>query len=254
MYRRKVGSMEDQRKVDRPIIFLDWDDTLFPTFTMKAIIPALKGHPGLEEWARANLARHEVSLIAFLKQLLENGDLRIVTNAEDGWVQTSCQHYMPNVVPYIKTIPIVSARRLFEATDPHNPTTWKVHAFKYLLSITSPAPSQVILFGDSKCECDALKRAFSELGLGETTLLKIIKFDEKPSFELLCRQLDQWAEWMGDFLRSKENWDHEMTTIVDGIKVSLFHPNIFDFYAAWRMSINCPSSDSASASASAEKP
>jgi len=241
---------DEKDKKGRPVIFLDWDDTMLSTSAIKAINAALKGHPGLEEWARANLARHEASLIAFLKPLLENGYVYIVTNAELGWVEASCKCYMPNVVPYIKNIPIVSARHLFEATDPHNPTTWKVHAFKYLLSITSPAPSQVILFGDLKCECDALKRAFSELGLGETTLLKIIKFDEKPSFERLRLQLDQWAEWMDEFVRSKENWDHEMTTIVDGIKVSLFHPNIFDFYAAWRMVRKCPSSDSASA----EKP
>ena len=180
------------QKEEKPIFFIDYDDTLLASTAIHAAL-ANKGLPGSADEARtiaelrANLAKLESSVIRFLKIVKQYGDPCLVTNGENGWVEQSCSCFMPNVVPYLKTVPIFSARHFFEKKDPHNPMIWKLHAFTHLLSVANPIPRQVISFGDSNCEREAIKQACSAF---KGCRVKTIKLIEHPSIEGLSRQLD----------------------------------------------------------------
>jgi hypothetical protein len=200
------------QKEEKPVMFIDYDDTLLASTAIHAAL-ANKGPAGSAEEAqtiallRANLAQLESSVISFLKAVKSYGDACLVTNGENGWVEQSCSRYMPSVVPYLKTVPIFSARHFFEKKDPHNPMIWKLHAFTHLLSVASPAPRQVISFGDSNCEREAIKRACSAI---KGCRVKTIKLVEQPSIERLSRQLDILAGIMSDIVAHPADLDQEM--------------------------------------------
>jgi len=50
----------------------------------------------------------------------------VVTNAETGWVQLSCQKFIPLVLPMLNKLTILSARSTYEAMFPDSPLKWSV--------------------------------------------------------------------------------------------------------------------------------
>uniref|UniRef100_A0A6C0DZH9 Uncharacterized protein n=1 Tax=viral metagenome TaxID=1070528 RepID=A0A6C0DZH9_9ZZZZ len=244
------------QKEVKPVMFIDYDDTLLASTAIQAAL-ANKGAAGSAEEAhniallRANLAQLETSVINFLKAAKHHGDICLVTNGENGWVEQSCSRYMPSVVPYLKTVPIFSARHFFEKKDPHNPMIWKLHAFTHLLSVANPTPRQVISIGDSNCEREAIKRACSPL---KGCHVKIIKLIEQPTIERLSRQLDIIAGIMSKIVIHQGSLDEE-------IKVEEVRPEVIVFdqialragFSGDNVMEDDPIPAAASASASAEK-
>jgi hypothetical protein len=243
------------QKEEPPVIFIDWDDTIFPTNYIQITLTN-KGPAGSAEEAqtfallRVNLAQHAASVINFLKAAKSYGDVCVVTNGENGWVEQSCSRYMPSVVPYLKTVPIFSARHFFEKKDPHNPMIWKLHAFTHLLSVANPVPKQVISFGDSNCEREAIKRACVPL----RCRVKTIKLLEQPPINRLSRELDTLAGIMSDIVSHPDSLDHEVK--VCSAEVVAYYPDILRAGIGGDNVMeddSSPVSASASASASAEK-
>jgi hypothetical protein len=241
------------QKEERPVIFVDYDDTIFPTTYIQNTL-ANKGPAGSTEEAqtiallRANLAQLEASVINFLKAVKCHGDACLVTNGVNGWVEQSCSRYMPSVVPYLKTVPIFSARHFFEKKDPHNPMIWKLHAFTHLLSVANPVPKQVISFGDSNCEREAIKRACLPL----RCRVKTIKLLEQPTINRLSRELDILAGMMSEIVRYPDSLDHEVK--VCPAEVVAYYPDILRAgIGGDNMMEDYSPPVSASASASAEK-
>jgi len=56
-----------------------------------------------------DLFLYENSCYDFLNEIIKIADVIIITNAEDRWVEESCQEYLPKIWPIISTIKIVSA-------------------------------------------------------------------------------------------------------------------------------------------------
>ena len=59
------------------------------------------------------------------------GEVIIITNSDDGWVQFSAERYVPNLVPVIAKYRIVSARTSYEKFYPSQPLCWKAAAFAH---------------------------------------------------------------------------------------------------------------------------
>lgn len=59
------------------------------------------------------------------------GEVIIITNSDDGWVQFSAERYVPNLVPVIAKYRIVSARTSYEKFYPGQPLCWKAAAFAH---------------------------------------------------------------------------------------------------------------------------
>lgn len=61
----------------------------------------------------------------------QHGQVIIITNSDDGWVHYSCKRYIPNLLPYLEKVRIVSARTEYEDFYPDAPLCWKAAAFAH---------------------------------------------------------------------------------------------------------------------------
>merc|ERR1719482_2380430 len=116
------------------------------------------------------------------------GKTFIVTNAMNGWVEYSAAKYVPELMPVLQKVRVISARGRYEAQYPGEVNKWKVQAF---LEVQRQLDSQIITnlisLGDSNFEIDAVHVMGKEFA---QALVKTIKFRESPSPEELLKQLD----------------------------------------------------------------
>ena len=76
-----------------------------------------------------HLSKLAKAVTAVLKQAMSLGRTYIITNAAEGWVQTSCQIFLSEAWETVQRIPVISARTNYEAQLPGCISEWKIHAF-----------------------------------------------------------------------------------------------------------------------------
>ena len=155
------------------LIIFDWDDTLLPTTWLENQNP--------DSITLDIMDTNSTSVIRVLTEAQKYGTVMIITNAQKGWVEESCRRYMPQCVPILETIVILSARTTYEWIFEDSPYTWKIFAFQ-IASINS---NHVLSIGDMDIE----RRA--TLKLDSAILAKSIKLEESPTLETLLHQLDK---------------------------------------------------------------
>jgi len=67
----------------------------------------------------------------FLNEASKYGEIIIITNSDEGWVEFSAKRYCPSLLPVISKYPIVSARTRYEKFYPCQPLCWKAAAFAH---------------------------------------------------------------------------------------------------------------------------
>lgn len=179
---KKEGSKEST------VIFVDWDDTLLCSSYLSGAGYRLDSELESSSAIDRELKDLESSVIGLLRLAMSFGDVHVVTNAETGWVQLSAKKFLPGVVPVLEQVSVISARSTYETMFPDAPVKWKFCAFQERLFADTKSPKNVISFGDSHVEREAV-RAVTR-GLPPTTKTKSVKFAEKPSMEQLRRQLE----------------------------------------------------------------
>lgn len=93
---------------NRTLIVFDWDDTIMCTsFMIKENITVEGDAVHVHKFWPA-LDRLSKTVIDLINDTQTHGDVVIITAAEEGWVQLSAQKFMPELVPVIKNIRIVS--------------------------------------------------------------------------------------------------------------------------------------------------
>ncbi|KAK2958525.1 putative protein kinase [Blattamonas nauphoetae] len=190
---------------DHTIIFFDWDDTLMASNVLCMNGVGLQT-PLVPKHIIADFISLQDRVISLLKCAARfTKNVFIVTNGEYGWVELSCQKFMPRVYDYLKFFPVISARTTYQNTFPDKPNMWKKTTFIERINFCFPpsTPHQpntrynppigppdlnAISLGDSESERDALISLQSVCHTN--ALLKSIKFVERPSTEQLKRQLE----------------------------------------------------------------
>lgn len=166
------------------VIIFDWDDTLLcTTFVNEKFGDYFSVPPSvqlqLKEIAKAAQVLLELSL--------RLGHTFIITNAASNWVQYSAAKYLPDLLPTLERVRIISARSRHEEEYPNEVAQWKVQAF---LDVQRQLDSQIITnlvaLGDSQFEMDAAHTMGKEF---EVALVKTIKFHQNPCPEALLKQL-----------------------------------------------------------------
>ena len=144
------------------ILIFDWDDTLCPSSYLKRHDVKVLDDSVPEEYIPQLTA-----LAKSVKEVLELsrnlGETIIVTNAEQGWVELSCSKWFPEILGFIKTFRILSARSLFEPQGVTSPCGWKANAFRSAIDsfysrYLHQSWKNVISIGDSPHEREALIR------------------------------------------------------------------------------------------------
>ncbi len=176
----------------RTLILLDWDDTLLPARVSTRFV---RSAPPPKVAASLRLLSQDV--IGLLNACSAHGHVMIVTNAMNGWVESSSRQLMPDVLKHIRHqhITIVSAqeqfaatrRRTFRSTDPME---WKVACFGWIVdrlaSTTSDNGAEkevaaegltLVSIGDSMYERVAAKTLAAQ---GKIACCKTVKFVEEP--------------------------------------------------------------------------
>jgi len=180
------GEKKDVGK-EATVIFVDWDDTLLCSSFLSGagyrLDSVMEGISPLDR----ELKELEASVVSLLRLAMSFGDVHVVTNAETGWVQLSAKKFLPGVVPLLAQVKVLSARSTYESMFPDSPVKWKFCAFQEKLFADPKSPKNVISFGDSHVEREAVRAVTRGL---PNTKTKSVKFAEKPSMEQLRRQLE----------------------------------------------------------------
>jgi len=175
------------------VMFWDWDDTLLCSSVLSGKGYRLSVEANYPAEFTAQLKELEASVISVLSASLRLGEVHIVTNAENRWVELSAKKWLPGVVPFLEQCQVISARSTFEVEYPKDPRSWKTQAFrKQLLTCGAwsedenvQPPRHVFSLGDSDVE----RRAMHDVaGSIKNCCTKSIKFSLKPSIERLRLQ------------------------------------------------------------------
>lgn len=216
MYRDELDIGEEQVLAlpQETVNVFDWDDTLLASSYLASKGYRLDAPLELTEDVAEQLSQLEQAVIALLQTAIKSAPTCIITNAETGWVQLSAAKFIPGVVPLLAQVTIISARSSYEDLYPENPQAWKLEAFMNQLKQRwpsgllggsgvkdqAPAPvlKNVLSFGDSHVEREAVHVAARRFSMAQT---KSVKFVERPTLEQLRRQVELVASCF-DFIAS----------------------------------------------------
>lgn len=175
--------------ITNTLIFVDWDDTLFPTEWTKTSNVDLND-PSTETINMFNeLDKLVTDLIVNMVPL---GSILIVTNGSESWVKC-CLNVLPNFKQIIDhdVISVTSARDLF--SEEHEVDDWKKLTFKMFFNehiSTIEGTFRILSFGDSESEHRAVSELKTYLPVdNQNRIIGTIKFLKYPSLNDLVTQL-----------------------------------------------------------------
>lgn len=165
------------------VTIFDWDDTLLCTSFLNCLDRGQARDPNILHQLRII----EDNALSLLESGLRVGHTFIITNAMNGWVESSARRWMPRILPMLRKVPVISARGNHEAQYPGEVGQWKKQAFLNLQRyLPSHLITNLISIGDSNFELEAVHamgQAFSK------SLVKTIKLKEQPSAQELAKEL-----------------------------------------------------------------
>lgn len=177
--------------VEDTILIFDWDDTVLPSTWISEQGLSLEEDSLVSEEQRATLDGLASRAAQTLTSAKRHGKVVLVTNAEEGWVELSCEKFLPSLAPVLSDVKILSARSTYEVRGWQSPFDWKYLAFESEIgtfcSEFAERRKNVISFGDSAHEREALIRVTDNL---PNCCIKSLKFVERPGVEQLLKEHD----------------------------------------------------------------
>lgn len=176
--------------IDRTLTLYDWDDTFLPSTYLATLGLRVDDVSSLPSDLSSDLSQLESQVIKMLEESLRYGAVKVVTNAEEGWVELSGARFMPKLTAFLKErgIKVISARSQYEVHYPESPSSWKTAAFVAEVDASFPdeAALNVLVLGDSLSERDA---AHALAGRLPAACVKSVKLVERPNVAQLHRQI-----------------------------------------------------------------
>lgn len=193
------------------VIVFDWDDTIMPTsfLAMQGLYSEQQGQVvEVPESTRAELYRLEELVLALLECAMSLGEVLLVTNAENGWIEMSAGRFLPRVLMYLRkfAIPMISARSMYEALAPTDPNEWKVRAFYHEIHCRfgSVQKLNLLSIGDGLSERVAAHTLAPTL---PSSFVKTVKLVERPNLYTLQRELHLITATLGDLFYHEASFD-----------------------------------------------
>eukprot|EP00928_Gymnodinium_smaydae_P096791 TRINITY_DN8620_c0_g2_i1.p1 TRINITY_DN8620_c0_g2~~TRINITY_DN8620_c0_g2_i1.p1 ORF type:complete len:382 (+),score=46.24 TRINITY_DN8620_c0_g2_i1:116-1147(+) len=215
-----LASLDRWLQPEETLVFLDFDDTIFPTTWLQEVLPSASRNalPSVDDIRRcgadavASLTRHESVVIAFLRTVAAfAGEVVIVTLATPEWLDSCMRNVMPKALDEISKLNIqisyareaLSRQRLRGALSEGKdifPLMKRVAMKKAIKQFYSQRPKQswknCISIGDSVVEREALEeitfRRFqcSKSGIQKMVRCKTLKFLSSPSLDDLTSEIE----------------------------------------------------------------
>lgn len=187
LIKKNISNQTKSTIKNNTIFIFDWDDTLFFTTHINPSENYTFFYESQTE--KKFMSRIEYYVSEILNKALSKGEVVIITNSGNGWVNACAQFYYPNLIPILQKITIISARDSYQKEFPNDPITWKIKAFNDLkkkFNFEKCVVSNIICIGDNNCEIIAAQK----FGEGfDNCLVKTIKFKEKPNLKELIKQI-----------------------------------------------------------------
>jgi len=186
-------SLGGKFEVAETLFIFDWDDTVLPSSWVNRQGLRLDAASTVTAEQHEVLAQVAAEAAKTLRAARQHGTVVLVTNAERGWIELSCQKFLPTLMPLLESVKLVSARTTFQGAKCKSPLDWKLCAFdkeinNFFGEDTLLDPSMrknVFSLGDSIHEREALLRATSSL---PNCRSKSLKFVERPDYSQICKQ------------------------------------------------------------------
>ena len=182
------------------IIIFDWDDTLFSTTHLCPNNKLIK----LTKDDISDLDQQQQIVVKILNYYKDKGDLYIITNSSQEWLNFSSKTFAPRVHELLKELRIVSARDLFEKEYINDTRQWKISTFTKMKSLyCAKKVTNILCFGDSEIELESahiLGKAFKE------AYIKTVKFKKGPTLQELTKQLKIVYKSRKEILNVSKNW------------------------------------------------
>ncbi|CAK9040901.1 unnamed protein product [Durusdinium trenchii] len=158
-------------------LVFDWDDTILPTSWLERI-HALAGGGPLRPEVQRQLASLSSAAAQTLQLAASMGTVVIITNSAPGWVDQSCQIFMPQILQQIRSYQIF-------AKPLHAPLTFKISTFrrecKKFMNLISIGDGDAERAASLRLQAPERKGSFGE----ERQRVKSVKLIELPT----CQQL-----------------------------------------------------------------
>lgn len=178
-------TQNEKPKSHQTWIIFDWDDTLLCTTFLN---PTGGGCFDLPLNVKVQLKKLEKAAFNILNECLKHGDVYIITNAAEGWVEFSTRKYLPRILKVLDRITVISARACCEEEFPDEVHQWKMKAFlKTQEKMEKGAITNLVALGDSQFEMDAVKNLAAQF---PRALIKTVKFREIPTPDELVKQIN----------------------------------------------------------------
>lgn len=186
------------------LLIFDWDDTLCPSSFLSHRGYDLTSTPTAEDKVQLDSLADQVCLT--LLEAGKYGQVHIVTNAQQGWVEMSSKTFLPAVHHLLQYLPVTSARSAYETHFPGSPFQWKARTF--LDQVQNQ--KQVLSFGDSMDERMALKTVKRH---HRDIQVKSVKFTTCPSLEHIQKQLKMVQTCLPCITRHPGDLDLKMSVL-----------------------------------------
>lgn len=178
---------------EETVFIFDWDDTLLPSAWLQGQGLNLSEDSTVNELQRQQLSQAADAAAEALRAAKKHGTVVLVTNAERGWIELSCQKFLPTLVPSLENLKLLSARTTYESPARPSPCDWKLCAFESEIGrvfgqdalASHQQRKNIFSLGDSIHEREALFRATASL---PNCRSKSLKFMERPDIDQLCKQ------------------------------------------------------------------
>jgi len=189
----RPAQQEDKIRTEDTFFIFDWDDTVLPSTWVQRQGLRLDTASQPNEEQREMLAEVATAAGKTLRAARQHGTVVLVTNAERGWIELSCQKFLPTLSPTLENMKLVSARTTYECPQCSSPLDWKLRAFEAEINhyfgsdamIDQSKRKNVLSLGDSVHEREALLRATTS---APNCHSKSLKFVERPDISQICKQ------------------------------------------------------------------
>ena len=194
----------------KPIIILDFDDTIFPSSWL-ASININRHSSDISENHFLEIQKLDDIIFNFINSICDSSIIYIISNSDSYRIHSNSQKFLPKSYPLFLKCIIISSRDLHSESHPDNPELWKKLTFTtlldYLVQKFAPFNSffNILSLGDQINDRDCL--FFASSPHQHIINAKSIKFISKPSVDLIYKQIQFVHSHLNSILDYNNNLD-----------------------------------------------